>query len=183
MENSNEAVSKGEVATVAELLEMGVGVNILHGGEMALMLAIHSGHRDIVELLLKHGADVNTTFRYKETALMKASFRGYLDIVELLIENGADINARDSLGRTALIEVSQYQYGEQRRDIVELLIENGVDTSATDWKGWTARMHASAAGNNEIVKVLRKQEVREAMIKLRNETRRLRSKCFSIIDI
>ena len=49
--------------------------------------AARKGHKDVVELLLKNGADIHAENDY---ALRMAAWNGHKDIVELLLENGAD---------------------------------------------------------------------------------------------
>ncbi|KAJ9149081.1 Zinc finger, ZZ-type [Pleurostoma richardsiae] len=47
----------------------------------------------IVEVLIKHGADVNARDRGGDTTLAIASYRGSVRAVRLLLNNGADLNA------------------------------------------------------------------------------------------
>ena len=61
--------------------------------------------KDIVDVLLQHGADVHHEDTQGATALIWAARSGHENIVVFLVENGADradVNHRDSLGTTAL---------------------------------------------------------------------------------
>ncbi len=52
------------------------------------------GHKEVVELLIDKGADVNAKGKYGGTPLHSAAFFGQTEIVELLIAKGADLNAK-----------------------------------------------------------------------------------------
>jgi len=65
-------------------------------GFTALTYAICKKHTEIVELLLRHGADANERLRGNATYLMIVMLLGYFDIFHLLLKNGANINARDN---------------------------------------------------------------------------------------
>ena len=70
------------------------------------------------------------------------------------------INLDDREGRTALIYSikSKYLSDKDRVEIVKLLLENGADPKITNCKGKTALTYATAARNEEIVKILRNAE-------------------------
>ena len=87
-----------------------------------LLGASENGQKDVVELLLLAGADVNAIDMYGWTPLIGASRYGHKDIVELLLKGGADVNAIDKYGRTPLILASWYG----RKDIVTLLKKYGA---------------------------------------------------------
>jgi len=75
-------------------------------GQTALMLALETGCKDLVRLLVVHGADVNkkTHLFIKRTPLQYAAELGNLDMVQLLLELGAEVNGEPSIwsGGTAL---------------------------------------------------------------------------------
>jgi hypothetical protein len=50
------------------------------------------GHKDVVELPLANGADVNAKTGRGLTPLRHAAFKGHKDVVELLLANGPDVN-------------------------------------------------------------------------------------------
>ena len=53
-----------------------------------------AGHREIVELLIAKGADVNAKSRRRMDAPALGGLCGHKEIAELLIANGADVNAK-----------------------------------------------------------------------------------------
>ena len=60
------------------------------------------GHKEVVELLITAGADVNAKEKYEKTPLHHAAKAGYYEIVELLIAAGADVNVKNIAGKTPL---------------------------------------------------------------------------------
>ena len=58
------------------------------------MIASLNGHFQVVEVLLKENADINTQEKDGCTALMIASSNGHTQVVELLLQRNADINFR-----------------------------------------------------------------------------------------
>ena len=61
------------------------------------------GYKDIAELLIQHGANVNATTPDGKTALMFAAMFNQLAVVDCLLAHGADIEARTDDGKTALM--------------------------------------------------------------------------------
>ena len=90
-------------------------------GLTALQQAARFGHTDVVELLIRSGANVNAEFKDGRTPLYSAARFGRKDIVEILIRNGANVNAEAS-GRSALMAARQ----EGRSEVVELLVKYGA---------------------------------------------------------
>ena len=66
------------------------------------MFVSDNGHHQVMELLLKEGADVNIQNNDGWTALMIASDDGHHQVVELLLKEGADVNIQNNNGWTAL---------------------------------------------------------------------------------
>ena len=65
--------------------------------DSVMMAAVDSGHHEMVQWLLAHGANVNARAdaESRHTALHSAAWNGDLKLVKLLIEAGADPTARD----------------------------------------------------------------------------------------
>lgn len=54
-----------------------------------LWCAAAAGHLGIVKILIRHGANVNSTTRTNSTPLRAACFDGHYEIVKYLVKNGA----------------------------------------------------------------------------------------------
>ena len=119
----------------------------------AFIDASFKGQKDIVELLIHEGVDLNAQDNQGDTALMKAAIKGHVDIVELLIANGADVSVRDKSGNTALMDSAKYPR-ESACDIINLLKDNGADIDATNKFGLTAIIYASLGGQLENIACL-----------------------------
>ncbi|KAK8128956.1 ankyrin repeat-containing domain protein [Apiospora sp. TS-2023a] len=91
----------------------------------AFQYAVQSGDVEMIDLLLKHKADVNEPpARYAgATALQLSAIRGSIGITKKLIDLGADVNAARApyRGRTALEGAAEHG----RLDTVALLLELG----------------------------------------------------------
>jgi len=68
-------------------------------GYTLLALAVHYGRVEMVEVLLKNGADPNkATYVFKDTPLHMAVYFRFKKIQDLLLEAGADENAMNAKG-------------------------------------------------------------------------------------
>uniref|UniRef100_A0A8D0CQB7 CASK interacting protein 2 n=1 Tax=Sander lucioperca TaxID=283035 RepID=A0A8D0CQB7_SANLU len=85
-----------------------------------LHLAARNGHKDIIQLLLKAGIDINKTTK-SGTALHEASLYGKTEVVRLLLDAGVDVNIRNTYNQTALDIVNQFTTSHASRDIKQLL--------------------------------------------------------------
>ncbi len=130
----NGAAYYNREAVVRLLLDHGADANggpILGGdteviwGATPLRMAAMKGHKDIVELLLAHGATVDAGGRSGRTALHWAALKGHRDTVKLLLEYGADVDVLDELGRTAL----DWAMIRGQAEVVELLRRRAASSS------------------------------------------------------
>ena len=114
--------------------------------ETALYVASYNGHKEVVELLLSKGAEID-----KEvdgiTALYGASLNSQKEVVELLLSKGAEIDKGDI---TAL-SVSSFN---GHKEVVELLLEKGAEIDKVGSIYGTALSGASENGHKEVVELL-----------------------------
>ncbi|KAJ6546724.1 ankyrin repeat-containing domain protein [Mycena vulgaris] len=113
----------------------------------ALCVASYYGHLEMVQLLVKYGADMehDTQGRLAE-ALQAAAEAGHEAVVRVLIEAGADVNMRGGLYETALIAAAR---GGQE-PLVRLLMKNGADLYS-EAKYYGTALHAASAKGHELV--------------------------------
>lgn len=127
-----EAVDAGDLKAVKALLNRGANPNASpNKGRVTLLhSAAYRGHKDMVELLIAKGADVNAKCINDITPLYQVAgaggdvskeTQGHLDVVELLIAKGADIDARNDYGWTPLYAATYYG----RRRTAEVLRQHG----------------------------------------------------------
>ena len=74
--------------------------------------AATKGHKEVVELLIVAGVDVNAKNDEKGTPLHIAAYQGHKEIAELLIAAGVDVNVKDDDGVTPLDWASKRNHTE-----------------------------------------------------------------------
>jgi ankyrin repeat protein len=149
---------KNNIEVVSFLLKMGFDVNAtLHneiGYPTILMEAIEAGKIEIVESLIRAGADIHIKAGKGSIALHCAINKQDIKIVELLIRSGADIHAKTDDMVTSLMRAS----GNNSVDIVKTLLRAGAKVNEQDESGLTAldsaSMKTSHQASYEIMKAL-----------------------------
>ena len=119
-------------------------------GTTALHWAVHRDDLEMVELLIRAGADVTVTNDYGVVPLFLACTNGSADVVARLLDAGADPEARTE-GETALMTAVR----TGTVDAVKLLIAHGADLDATELEsGQTLLMTAAAEMHPSLVRLL-----------------------------
>ena len=146
----------GHMAVIETLLvEYNNDPNVQNkAGWSAIMFASHSGHLQVVELLLKKGADPNIHAINGLTALIIASINGHLQLSELLLQEKADPNAHDNEGWTSLMFASENGHLQ----LAKLLLKEKADPNAHGKEGWTSLMLASQNGHLQLSELLLKEK-------------------------
>ncbi len=143
------AVNQGHVQYAKLLLERHPQiVHSVAGSPPNLHRAIARGDRQMAELLLAHGADVNQVDQSQGyTALHYALARDGSEFVQLLLLHKADVNARDAQGKTVLHHCCQYG----QKELPAVLLAHGADVNAKDNDGRTPLHHAVQYGGSRLV--------------------------------
>ncbi|QPJ60928.1 MAG: hypothetical protein G3M70_03090 [Candidatus Nitronauta litoralis] len=97
-------VNRGLISAVEKLVKLGADIHLvsLDYDKNALHMAAEAGHREIAEILLKNGAQIDKPDKNGVTALMHAAAKGHSGVAELLLSRGADVNLYDNGGWSAL---------------------------------------------------------------------------------
>lgn len=183
------AAAKGNLEKVKELINKGADVYYRLHGDSAMMrslmnghleiveylfeidgrdvseLLLHAaeyGHTDIVELLLKKGADIEYKDGDGDNALMLSTMNGNTETVGLLLDSGAGIEVRNNSGSTALIYAARQDHVET----VSLLLERGANIDVMDDFGTSPLAVAKLKGNEGSAAVLNSYMENRSLSKL-----------------
>jgi len=97
-------------------------------GWTALHHAAFKGQKEVAELLIDKGADVNAKDKNGGTPLHIASSRGQKEIAELLIASNAEVNAMILFGSYKGITPLDFATKFNRTEIADLLRKHGGKT-------------------------------------------------------
>ncbi|XP_037046475.1 oxysterol-binding protein-related protein 1 isoform X2 [Bradysia coprophila] len=87
-------------------------------GWTPLHLATYFGHKEVMEILLSKGADINAINEMGDTCLHKAAFIGRQDIVMLLLQHDADVKVINGEGRIARHMTPKNEIGDEIKDLL-----------------------------------------------------------------
>ncbi len=117
-------------------------------------MATKNSHLDVLEKLIKEGANVNERNKYGNIPLHWAASYGRLSIVEELINKGADIDAKNNNGNTPL----HWAVKSSHLEVAKFLISKHADVNAKNKDSWTSLHFAAAYGNLNIAKFILDEE-------------------------
>ncbi len=114
---------------LAKAIDSSSGIN-----ETALGISTFGGYKEITEMLIKNGADVNFQDAYGVAPMHGASRTNHPEIIQILIDNKANVNLPTTGGKeTPLHYAARYN----NPDVVKLLLDKGADKNAKDSQGLT----------------------------------------------
>ena len=145
----------GNRSMVKWLLKSNLDINSRpdnNDGRTALAGAAFNGHKEVCELLLDRGAELNTSGEDEWEVLVLAAQGGHKDVCELLLNRGAKVNSIRGNKISALMLAAQNGY----KEVCELLLKNGAEVNAINEGGWRALMLAAKNGHEKVCELLLK---------------------------
>ena len=125
----------------------------------ALFGAAYSS-RELVEILLAHGADIHIRSR-EDTTAFTMSVLGALggsvttEVASMFLERGADVDETSETGPTAGYTCLMMIAGAGNTELVRFLLANGADINAEAKDGATAMSMAMRENNAEMAALLK----------------------------
>ncbi|XP_067650458.1 serine/threonine-protein phosphatase 6 regulatory ankyrin repeat subunit B-like [Haliotis asinina] len=148
----HDACEKGNLTRVRDILSRSlddVNRRAKKYGRTPLMTAAKKGHYQIVEFLIRKGANVSHVDNNGDSTLHWACSGGHVDIVKHLLSNySADINSRGHLGRTPLMTTVYHGH----RQVFDVLLELGANASLVDGEGDNVLYSACRGGHVDMVR-------------------------------
>jgi ankyrin repeat protein len=117
-----------------------------------LHFAVIGRQKDLIELLLAKGANLNAKTKYGETSLYSAASSGNKDLVEFLLTKGA--NANGNVGDDGQTVLHKVIWEFREKDLVELLLAKGANVHAKNRIGFTPLHLAAYEGKKDIAELL-----------------------------
>lgn len=123
------AVERDDLEMADILIRAGARVDVrTREGVMPLQLAAVNGSAQMLDRLLKAGADPNAPLTAaSDTAVMMAARTGKPEAIRVLVEGGADVNAKESWGGTTAL---MWAVSEGHTAAARALIAAGADVNA-----------------------------------------------------
>ena len=125
------AINSGDEMTFQVLLHSNADLKASVEGVSVLAKAAQSGTPEMISLIIKSGADINTEGYNKMTPLMTAIESENYGAAWLFIQSEANVNAADIYGITPLMRA----LGKGNVDFVRELIKKGANVNAVTKKG------------------------------------------------
>ena len=148
-----DAAEAGDLVSVKGVLELAPEIDLDamdDQGHTALYGATFFGRTQVVEYLLKQGADADVSDMDGKTPLHVAASRGYSRIMRALVQYTNDIDAQDLLGATATFSAAESGSAE----VLRILMENSADPNIANSNEETPLWAATANGHESSARVL-----------------------------
>jgi ankyrin repeat protein len=126
-----KGVRGGDLKTCEALLDH--SAQLRDNGVHELQIAVNAKNAPLIELLMKHGAELYTVNQSKDTILHQAAAENNVDLVTALLNSGVDPNGRNLQGQTPLHRAAVFA----SYDAAVRLVAAGADPVAQDNQGET----------------------------------------------
>lgn len=94
-------------------------------GTLLMLIAQGKISKNLINLLISYGVDIDFQDDRGKTALMLAIEYGNYDMARILIKGGASVNSQDDAGNSALSYMAMFS----RKKLLKILINNGANVN------------------------------------------------------
>ncbi|MCD4786252.1 MAG: ankyrin repeat domain-containing protein [Candidatus Eremiobacteraeota bacterium] len=158
LESLKYAIRLKNLASINKIINKNPDMVEAKGGDGATVLseAVRWNRKDVIELLISRGVDVNSATNSGWTPLHSALSDGRKDMAEFLISKGADVNGEVD-GWTHLHRA----VNRGDNDIVKFLLRCGANVNARNNDNLTPLYYAMKKGHKDIIKLLREHDAKQ----------------------
>lgn len=155
-----QAVLDGNHQEAESAIESGADPRVDPAGNCLLFAAVHAKRADILELLVKRGADINCRAKNGDTLISRALDLELPLLASRLASLGADVNAAPGLDQAGYrpLFVAVYEYTQRSPDfdleLVKTLLNRGANPNLKERLGVTPLGRALSSGRLELVELL-----------------------------
>ncbi len=119
-------------------------------GWTALLIATSHNHREIAQILVDAGADLNCKDEYGWQPVHHAAGKDYTGMLQILVKAGAIVNCKDGQGWQPI----HYAARDGHTGIVEILVKAGSDVNCNNDNGVQPIHHAAYYGHTAVIELL-----------------------------
>jgi uncharacterized protein len=130
-----DALLTEDLTLLIELLDAGCDVNAQdEEGRTALIQATIYNNVEVVQILIEHGANVNTRDFFGGNAALHFAAKNYsLELLQLLLKNKAEIDIKDINGNTPLFQAVVNASG--KGGVIQQLLLHGANRNLKNNQG------------------------------------------------
>ncbi|MGJ8726165.1 MAG: ankyrin repeat domain-containing protein [Roseibacillus sp.] len=149
------AAHADEVWLVGELLKRGASPNVsLPGGGTLVAECISEGRTAIAQLLLKHGAQINSLDAEGTPLVEIAARNGQVSLVRNLIKRGVEFEGDQETEGTNEFHLSHVAAQAGEPELIEILARNGANLNVTNQFGENPIHIAVGSGSFDVLRPL-----------------------------
>src|SRR5437870_3083799 len=147
-----DAVKTGDRTAALAMIEQRINVNTPEAdGTTALHWAMHRNDMDLVDRLIRAGANVKAKNDFGATPMSEAALLGNAALLEKRLKAGADVESPNADGQTDMMAVAR----TGNVQAANVLMSHRANVTATEqWREQTALIWAAAQNQPALVKAL-----------------------------
>lgn len=151
----NQMVYRNDIEIIRSYLEANPNINFKNSSCIMrpLHTALTQGKLEIVDLLLKYGADIDDPSARSDSSsgLFNAVSNNNFDLMRFCIERGANLNMINGYGRTPLMEAC---FHGNNFNILQFLLDNGANINLSNRDGETILTYSVLSLDIKLVEFL-----------------------------